>query len=134
MISITEIGAGGGQPIWSKDGKELFSLGPDGKTHDSRHQNGLYNGDRCPSHALSAAHPRESLWSIHVDPGIDPSRTTVTTTVSGGTGAITLVPKDKYGNNLGPGRGDGFTVTGEPGTTVTGVLRRNFIRGEIWLR
>jgi hypothetical protein len=75
-------------------------------------------GDTCTA-------TRELLWSLHVDPGIDPSRTTVTTTISGGTGTITLVPKDNYGNNLGPGRGDGFTITGEPGTTVTGPVRDN---------
>src|SRR5437763_9179 len=53
-------------------------------------------GDTCTA-------TRELLWSLHVDPGVDPSRTTVTTTLTGGTGSITLVPKDKYGNNLGPG-------------------------------
>jgi len=33
---------------------------------------------------------------------------------------VTITPKDKYGNNLGPGRGDGIAITGIPGTTVTG--------------
>ncbi len=68
---------------------------------------------------------RELRWSLHVDPGIDPSSTAVTTNVSGGTGTITLIPKDKYGNNLGPGRGDGLSITGAPGTTVTGPVRDN---------
>lgn len=75
-------------------------------------------GDTCTA-------TRELLWSLHVDPGIDPSRTTVTTNVSGGTGTITVIPKDKYGNNLGPGRGDGLSITGAPGTTVTGPVRDN---------
>ena len=73
-------------------------------------------GDKCTA-------TRELLWSVHVDPGVDVSRTVVTVHVSGGTGTITVVPKDKYGNNLGPGRGDGFTVTGVPGTTVTGPVK-----------
>ena len=68
---------------------------------------------------------RELLWSVHVDTGVDPSRTAVTVNVSGGTGTITFIPKDKYGNNLGPGRGDGFTVTGAPGTMVTGPVTDN---------
>jgi hypothetical protein len=68
---------------------------------------------------------RELLWSVHVDPGVDPSRTVITVNVSGGTGTITVIPKDKYGNNLGPGRGDGFTVTGVPGTTVAGPVADN---------
>ena len=38
---------------------------------------------------------------------------------------LPFIPKDKYDNNLGPGRGDGFTVTGVPGTTVTGPVKDN---------
>jgi len=68
---------------------------------------------------------RELLWSLHVDPGIDPLSTTTTTNVSGGAGTITLLPKDIYGNNLGPGRGDGLSITGASGTTVTGPVRDN---------
>ena len=75
-------------------------------------------GDTCTA-------TRELLWSVHVDPGIDPSQTIVTTNVSGGTGTITLIPKDKYGNNLGPGKGDGLSITGAAGTTVTGPIRDN---------
>jgi hypothetical protein len=75
-------------------------------------------GDKCTA-------TRELLWSLHVDSGIDPARTTVTTNVSGGTGTITLLPKDLYGNNLGPGRGEGLLITGVPGTTVTGPVRDN---------
>jgi von Willebrand factor type A domain/Trypsin-like peptidase domain len=75
-------------------------------------------GDTCTA-------TRELLWSLHVEPGIDPSTITVTTNISGGTGTITLVPKDKYGNNVGPGRGDGLSIAGAPGTTVTGPVRDN---------
>jgi V8-like Glu-specific endopeptidase len=75
-------------------------------------------GDTCNA-------TRELLWSLHVDPGIDPLRTTITTSVTGGTGTIMVVPKDKYGNNLGPGRGDGLSITGAPGTIVTGAVRDN---------
>lgn len=75
-------------------------------------------GDTCTA-------TRELLWSLHVDPGVDPSTTTITTNVSGGTGTITLVPKDKYGNNLGPGKGDGISISGAAGTTVTGPVIDN---------
>jgi hypothetical protein len=76
-------------------------------------------GDTCIS-------TREALWSLHVDVGVDPGRSGVTVVDNGpGTGGqhvgtVTVTPKDVYGNNLGPGRGDGLTVTGTPGTTVTG--------------
>ena len=75
-------------------------------------------GDRCTA-------TRELIWSLHVDPGIDPSRTDVTVNVSGGTGTITIVPRDRYGNNVGPGRADGLSVAGVPGITIKGTLRDN---------
>jgi trypsin-like peptidase/VWA domain-containing protein len=76
-------------------------------------------GDACTG-------TRELIWSVHVDPSIDPSPTVVTTTLDGNDkGTITVVPKDKYGNNLGPGRGGDITVSGAPGTTVTGPVTDN---------
>lgn len=74
---------------------------------------------------------RELTWTAYVDTGIDPTKTTVTTTRGGpgpgGTQTITIVvtPRDRYGNHLGPGRGDGIVVTGTPGTTITGVATDN---------
>ncbi len=74
---------------------------------------------------------RELLWSLHVDVGIDPKRTDINTTVGGthsdGKSDVTIVfwPRDKYGNNLGPGRLDGLSVTDAPGTTVTGPVLDN---------
>ena len=65
---------------------------------------------------------REAMWSLHVLPGIDPDATDVE--VVGG-GIIRIRPRDRYGNPLGPGRGDGFGVTGVPGTTVTGGVVDN---------
>lgn len=71
-------------------------------------------GDGCTA-------TRELVWSAHVDVGIDPSRTDVT--VTGGT--IVVTPRDRFGNLIGPGRSDGFTVTSVPGTTVTGPVVDN---------
>ncbi len=68
-------------------------------------------GDGCTA-------TRELMWSVHVDTSIDPSRTGVTVNMNGLSGTITIVPRDQYGNNLGPGRGDGLSITGAPGTTV----------------
>jgi len=71
---------------------------------------------------------REATWSVHVEPGIDPGRTGVEVADGGpgpgGTriGTIRFTPRDKYGNMLGPGRGDRFEVTPQPGTTVTGPV------------
>ena len=65
---------------------------------------------------------RELVWSLHVDVGIDPSRTDV---VVQAPGRIVITPRDRFGNRIGPGRGDGFTVTGGNGTTVTGPVIDN---------
>ena len=55
---------------------------------------------------------------MHVHTGVDPGRTEVTTTVTPGqpNGKLTVRPKDRYGNQLGPGRLDGFTVSPAAGT------------------
>jgi hypothetical protein len=65
---------------------------------------------------------RELVWSLHVDVGIDPSRTDV---VVQPPGRLVITPRDRFGNKIGPGRGDGFTVTGGAGTTVTGPVLDN---------
>jgi len=71
---------------------------------------------------------RELSWSVHVDVGIDPGKTTVTTTDlpprpdGGACYRLTFTPRDKYGNLLGPGRTDGFTVVSQPGSTPSGPV------------
>jgi von Willebrand factor type A domain len=71
---------------------------------------------------------RELTWSTYVDTSVDPSQSTVTTTLGppgpGGT-PVTIVidPRDKYGNRLGPGRSGSITVTGGPCTTVSGSVQ-----------
>jgi hypothetical protein len=76
-------------------------------------------GDTCTA-------TREALWSLYVDVGIDPAQTVVTVNLTGGnTGTIVVTPRDSFGNNLGPGRSDGISVTGVPGTTVTGPVKDN---------
>jgi len=59
---------------------------------------------------------------------LDPDKTTVTTTPlpPGPDGSertrLTFTPRDKYGNLLGPGRSDGFTVDPLPGSTPSGPV------------
>jgi hypothetical protein len=71
---------------------------------------------------------RELAWSFHVEVGIDPGRTTVTTTplpphADGGSCVrMTFTPRDKYNNLLGPGRLDGFTVEPQPGSKPSGTV------------
>ena len=64
---------------------------------------------------------RELVWSLHVDVGIDPSRTDVVVQP----GRVIVTPRDRFGNKVGPGRTGGFDVTGGAGTTVTGPVIDN---------
>lgn len=71
---------------------------------------------------------RELVWSVHVDVGIDPGKTTVSTTPlgprpdGGSCVRMTFTPRDKYGNLLGPGRSDSFTLEPQPGSTPVGPV------------
>ncbi|MFM0222019.1 trypsin-like peptidase domain-containing protein [Paraburkholderia dipogonis] len=68
---------------------------------------------------------RELTWSIHVEVGIDPDTTTATTTdlppdaAGGSCVRMVFTPRDRYGNLLGPGRADGFTLAPQPGSTLS---------------
>jgi hypothetical protein len=70
---------------------------------------------------------REVIWSIHVDVGIDPGKTTVTTAPldprpdGGPCVRMTFMPRDRFGNLLGPGRLDGFTLRPHGGSTPGAV-------------
>jgi hypothetical protein len=71
---------------------------------------------------------RELVWSTHVEIGIDPGQTIVTTTPlpphpdGGSCVRMTFTPRDRYGNRLGPGRLDGFTIEPQPGSTPAGTV------------
>ncbi|MEN8181147.1 MAG: trypsin-like peptidase domain-containing protein [Myxococcota bacterium] len=70
---------------------------------------------------------REALWSVHVEPGIDPDRTDVEVRPGGrapdgrSRGTIRFWPRDRYGNPLGPGRGNRFDAGALPGTSAGGT-------------
>lgn len=73
---------------------------------------------------------REVLWTVHVDVGIDPGKTTVLTAPTGETGPggcvvirATITPRDRYSNLLGPGRQDAFAISGTAGTQVHGSIQ-----------
>jgi len=73
-------------------------------------------GEGCPG-------TREHVWSVHVDVGIDGDHTPVTVTdLPPGGATLTFTPQDRYGNLVGPGRGDGFTVGPAHGSTPLGPV------------
>lgn len=74
---------------------------------------------------------REYLWGLHIEVGIDPDHTDMSVDQTGTNstgdyiGTITIIPGDKYGNKLGPGRSEEITVSGVSGTTITGPVVDN---------
>jgi hypothetical protein len=74
---------------------------------------------------------RELFWALPVEVGIDPGSSTTTVKPTGklpngnNGGTIAIVPCDRFGNKVGPGKGGGMTVGGAPGTTVTGPPQDN---------
>ncbi|MBP1688348.1 MAG: hypothetical protein H6Q33_4491 [Deltaproteobacteria bacterium] len=72
---------------------------------------------------------RETVWTLHVDVGIDPGRTDVKTDPLGtrpdGSECVrmTFTPRDKYGNRLGPGRAGAMNIGPRPGSTLTSPVR-----------
>jgi hypothetical protein len=71
---------------------------------------------------------RELFWSDYVSVGIDPNTTQVITQTTGFLNdgrtqiSISLTPRDRYGNFLGPGRPDAFQLTGDIGTETIGQV------------
>jgi hypothetical protein len=92
---------------------------------------GTYHFRAVATYGETCRSSREAIWSIHVEPKIDPGRTGVvivdTATRPGGglRGTIRIDPRDPYGNPLGPGRPHVFEVAGAPGTVVTGPTSDN---------
>jgi hypothetical protein len=92
---------------------------------------GNYTFHAVATYGTGCVATREVSWAVHVDVGIDPSRTTVSIATTGanpdGTvnGTITVTPNDRYGNALGPGRTDGFTASAGPGTAILGNATDN---------
>ncbi len=74
---------------------------------------------------------REALQSVYVEIGVDERRSTLNSRVVGKPGQrpvrlrLTLVPRDRYGNHLGPGRAGAFSLGGSRGTKVTGHVHDN---------
>lgn len=89
---------------------------------------GNYTFHAQATYGEACAGRRELTWSIHVDVGIDPGRTTVTSVPlppgpgGGSCVRVTFTPRDRYGNLLGPGRGDSFTLEPRPGSHPAGPV------------
>lgn len=70
---------------------------------------------------------REAQWTYHVRVGIDPDATSVDVRPAGpgsddGRVRVTITPRDRYGNHVGPGLGDDLSVDPLPGCRLEGGL------------
>jgi hypothetical protein len=110
------------------------AMEPDGvynnRLTDLTRVEGTYHFRAVATYGASCRASREAIWSLHVEPGIDAGKSGVTvvniTPVPGGSrGTVVIVPRDVYGNPIGPGRGGVFTVSPMPGVTITGPVKDN---------
>lgn len=92
---------------------------------------GTYTFHAVATYGKDCISSRELQWSVEVEVGVDQTKSDVKIT----TGATlpdkrkkiiaVIVPRDAFGNHVGPGRPDAFTVAGTAGTTLTGAVRDN---------
>ena len=104
---------------------------PDGiyadEFHDLTRFEGTYRFHAIATYSTTCKGRREAQWAIQVGLGIDPDRSSVDFVDFGRgpdgphAGQVVVIPRDRYGNGLGPGRGDEVNFGGGSGTTVTGV-------------
>jgi len=108
------------------------AMEPDGifnhRLKDLTRVEGTYQFRAVATYGEGCRAMREAHWSLHVEPGIDPDRSDVTVLdvvdqPDGRRGTLVIVPRDRYGNPIGPGRGDGFNVSPLPGVRVDGKVK-----------
>ena len=86
---------------------------------------GHYTFHYFASYGEGCTTTRELLHSMDVRVGIDPDRSDLHLGRREGQPVIVLHPRDRFGNEVGPGAADQFEVTGIPGTKITGPVLDN---------
>jgi len=89
---------------------------------------GTYDYRAVVQYGDGCAASREAFWSVHVEPGIDPdasdsSIVDVTDVDGTNRGTFVVIPRDRYGNPLGPGRSDIFDVYPVADVVLTGEVK-----------
>jgi hypothetical protein len=107
------------------------AMEPDGiynnRLKDLTRVEGTYQFRAVASYGEVCRATREAHWALHVEPAIDPGRSDVTLVdvndrPGGRYGTVVIVPRDPYGNPIGPGRGGLFTVTPIAGVQIVGPV------------
>jgi hypothetical protein len=119
-------------PLYDDGSHDDGAMEPDGiyntRLTDLTRVEGTYEFRAVATFGKGCTATREALWSVHVEPAIDPGRTdvrfeTVADRPDGRHGTLVVTPRDPYGNPLGPGRGDRFTVSPVAGVKITGSVK-----------
>jgi hypothetical protein len=116
-------------PLFDDGSHDDGAMEPDGiynnRLKDLTRVEGTYEFRAVAAFGDGCTARREAFWSVHVEPAIDPKRSDVELVAvsdqpDGRHGTLVITPRDPYGNPLGPGRGDRFTVAPTAGVKITG--------------
>lgn len=119
-------------PLFDDGAHDDGAMEPDGiynnRLKDLTRVEGTYEFRAVATFGEECTATREAFWSVHVEPAIDPGRSDVkfvdvTTQPDGRHGTLVITPRDPYGNPLGPGRGDRFTIGPIPGVKIGGKVK-----------
>jgi hypothetical protein len=118
-------------PLYDDGLHDDGAMEPDGiynhRLEDLTRVEGTYQFRAVATYGQGCRATREAFWSIHVEPGIDFAHSDVTVVdvtdrPDGRHGTLVIVPRDRYDNPLGPGRGGAFTVVPLPGVRTDGEV------------
>lgn len=113
--------------LYDDGGHDDGAMEPDGiynnPLKDLTRAEGTYHFRAVATYGEGCRAMREAHWSVHVEPAIDPGRSDVKVVdivdrPDGRHGTLIIVPRDPYGNPIGPGRGGIFTVSPLPGVVI----------------
>jgi len=119
-------------PLFDDGSHDDGAMEPDGiynnRLKDLTRVEGTYEFRAVATFGEGCTATREAFWSVHVEPAIDPRRSgvelvNVSDQPDGRHGTLVVTPRDPYGNPLGPGRGDRFTVSPIAGVKITGGVK-----------
>lgn len=119
-------------PLFDDGDHDDGAMEPDGiynnRLKDLTRAEGTYQFRAVATYGEGCIATREAHWSVHVEPAIDRGRSDVTLVnvadlPGGRRGTLVIFPRDPYGNPIGPGRGDLFTVSPLPGVEIGGKVK-----------
>ncbi len=119
-------------PLYDDGAHDDGAMEPDGiynnPLKDLTRAEGTYQFRAVATYGEGCRATREAHWSVHVEPAIDPGRSDVKVVdivdlPDGRHGTLVIVPRDPYGNPIGPGRGGIFTVSPLPGVVIDGKIK-----------